>query len=382
MLLLQHIKHSTMFPVMLLIGLVEAPAAWAEHKRLYSYCLLALSCPAYTERNETWPEPLWDYHKPGDVDLDAEKLKSMSDLVGGHGVVIRYGYLVYYWGHPTHSEDIASAMKPVLSILLLIARQEGLIDSIDEPLIQYEPRLKNIHGGERITWRHLANQTSGYGLAEAPGEAYAYNDYAVALYYDLLMGHVYKQDADEVLRTRLAEPLGFQDDYTFEAMESDDRRGRLALSPRDFARIGLMHLRGGRWNGEQILAPALVEKSLTDVVPADTPLTSGEKRPMLPGQRSIGGARNLKKIGPGYYAFNWWVNNENAEGEQLFVDAPDDTYVASGHLGRRKLWIIPSLDVVVAWNDTSVDDLIESPGNPDTQGNHAVRLIVEAATDN
>ncbi len=140
-----------------------------------------------------------------------------------------------------------------------------------------------------------------------------------------------------------------------------------------------MYLRGGQWNGQQILVPELIEESLSDVLPANTPLTSGEKVPMLPDQRSIGGTRNLKDIGPGYYTFNWWVNGEDDEGRQLYVDAPDDTYLASGHLGKRKLWVIPSLDLVMVWNDARIKDLTESPGNPDTRSNNAVRLLVEAA---
>ncbi|HSH44062.1 MAG TPA: serine hydrolase [Arenicellales bacterium] len=366
---------------MLLVGLLEAPAAWAEHKRSYAQCLVSFLCPPCTERNEAWPVPYWQYREPADVDMDKDELVAMSNLVGGHGVVIRHGFIVHSWGHPDYSHDIASAMKPVLSILLLIALQEGLIDSVDEPLVRYEPRLADVHGGERITWRHLANQTSGYGLGEAPGEAYAYNDYAVALYYDLLIKRVFQQDADEVLRTRLAEPLGFEDDYTFQAFGPHDRPGRLALSPRDFARIGLMYLRQGWWNGQQILEPELIEKSLNSVVPADMPLTSGETAPMLPGQRSIGGTRNLKDIGPGFYTFNWWVNGEDDEGRQLYVGAPEDTYLASGHLGKRKLWVIPSLDLVVVWNDTRVDDLTESPGNTDTLSNRAVHLLVESVTE-
>jgi len=369
----------------LLIGAGVAPAAWAEHDRIYAFCLLALACPAYIERkpgaNETWPVPGWNRHTPAEVGLDQDKLVAMSELVGGDGVVIRYGHLVHSWGHASLSRDVASAMKPVLSILLLIALQEGLIESVDEPLIQYEPRLAEVHGGDQMTWRHLANQMSGYGLGEAPGEAYAYNDYALALYYDLLMDHVYRQHGDEVLRTRLAEPLGFEDDYTFEAFGPDDRPGRLALSARDFARIGLMYLRQGRWNGEQILAPELVERSLSDVVPADTPVTQGEKLAMLPDQRSIGGSRNLKDIGPGYYSYNWWINGKDAAGRRLYVDAPEDTYLASGHLGKRKLWVIPSLGLIVTWNNARVKDLTESPGNPDTRSNRAVRLMVEAALE-
>ena len=49
-----------------------------------------------------------------------------------------------------------------------------------------EPRLKALNNGKdaSMAWRHLASQMSGYGWSEPPGQAYAYNDYALALYYD------------------------------------------------------------------------------------------------------------------------------------------------------------------------------------------------------
>jgi len=36
----------------------------------------------------------------------------------------------------------------------------------------------------------------------------------------------------------------------------------------------------------------------------------------------------------------------NKDGQLLFVDAPPDTYLASGHGGKRALWIIPSLNLI------------------------------------
>jgi hypothetical protein len=65
----------------------------------------------------------------------------------------------------------------------------------------------------------------------------------------------------------------------------------------------------------------------------------------------------------------------------LFVDAPPDTFVASGHGGKRMLWIIPSLDLIVCWNDSNIDGHDQSPGNPDTKCNQAASLIVAAVAD-
>ena len=63
------------------------------------------------------------------------------------------------------------------------------------------------------------------------------------------------------------------------------------------------------------------------------------------------------------------------------MDAPPDTYVASGHGGKRTLWVIPSLDLIVSWNESRVDDHDQSPGNADTPSNRAARLMREAVKD-
>ena len=102
---------------------------------------------------------------------------------------------------------------------------------------------------------------------------------------------------------------------------------------------------------------------------------------MLPGQRTLGGGKQITAIRPGYYSFNWWVNGRDRQGRTLFVAAPPDTIVASGHGGRRALWLFPGWDLIVSWNDAQADDQDRCPGNPDTTLNRAVRLIREAILD-
>jgi CubicO group peptidase (beta-lactamase class C family) len=288
--------------------------------------------------------------------------------------------MVYTWGDQTKSSDVASAVKPVISTLLLFAVQEGKLAGVDEKVADFEPHLKSLGDGKNagITWRHLASQTSGYGLAEQPGSAYAYNDFALALYYDVLTQRVFQEDGTQVLKSRLAEILQFQDRYTFDAFGREDRRGRLAVSVRDFARFGLLYLRGGRWRDRQVLRPDLIKRAITSPIAAETLLTTSREAEMLPGQRSLGGGKNITPVGPGFYSFNWWTNGRDKAGRRLFVDAPADTYVASGHGGKRALWVIPSLDLIVAWNDSDVEDHDSSPGNPNTKCNRAARLMKEA----
>ena len=109
-----------------------------------------------------YPAAEWEKRTPEQVGLSAEKLKSLADLAGGRGCVVRHGYLVYTWGDPAKSGDIASAVKPVISTLLLLAVQNGTLASVDAKVADFEPGLLKLNRGKDagITWQHLASQTS------------------------------------------------------------------------------------------------------------------------------------------------------------------------------------------------------------------------------
>ncbi len=298
---------------------------------------------------EIWPGERWEQREPAEVGMKKQKLEAMATLAGGRGCVVKGGCMIFTWGEQSKSGDVASAMKPVITTLMLMAVEEGKIGGVDDRLAIFEPRLVGKNQG--ITWRHLASQMSGYGLEEGPGEAYSYNDFAIALYYDTLMEKVYGEKGSEVLKKKLGKVLGFEDRYTFEVFGPGDRRGRLGISVRDFARFGLMYMRGGRWNEKQVVREDLIKMAISSPIAAQTKLTSGKEAEMIVGQRSIGGTRNITSEGPGWYSFNWWVNGKNKDGKRLYENLPEDAYLASGHGGRRIMVIVPSWDVIVVWNE-------------------------------
>lgn len=299
---------------------------------------------------------------PADAGLHIGALDQLSAFLGGHGVVLRHGQQVYTWGDPSVPVDVASACKPVISAFLLFAVQEGLLRDVEEPIAGFEPQLKLLPGAadKQITFRDLASQRSGYGHSEAPGEAWAYNDYAMALLYDVLTGQVFGQDGTTLLIDRLARPLGFEDPVTMHS----GRAGRLAISARDFAKIGLLFLQSGHWSGHRLLSEALIDLMLNDPVPAGMPRTRGEPAPMLEGQRTLGGrgeaGKDLLAEGPGHYSFNWWVNQPEGTPNPLWPALPPDTYAADGHVYRHMLWVIPAYDMVVVWQDTRIGGDVES----------------------
>ncbi len=88
----------------------------------------------------------------------------------------------------------------------------------------------------------------------------------------------------------------------------------LWMTPRDWARFGLLYLNDGIWNGERILPEGWVDYSSTPT-------------PAAPN---------------GIYGAQFWRNGSPGN----FPDIPEDTYYASGYQGQAVM-IIPSQDLVI-----------------------------------
>jgi CubicO group peptidase (beta-lactamase class C family) len=310
-----------------------------------------------------FPGKTWAVKPPAQLGLDAAKLDRLRDLMGGRGCVVRRGHLVYSWGDVSRSADVASACKPVFVYFLFKAIEEGKIPSLDSPVVRWEPRLDGLNAAlpfkdRKITWRHLASQTSCYGVQESPGTAYDYSDFNMALLFDTLMEKVYDVSRDqadaEVLRPRLTELLECEDRPTLMVFGVEDRPGRLGISVRDFARFGLLYLRQGQWNGKQIIPREHALQAVTSPVVAAVPRTQGKAAEMIPGQRSLGG-KNNQTDHLGSYSLAWWINGVDRDGRRHWPDVPHDAFAALGHGGRRGLAVIPSLDLVLSWNDSRLN---------------------------
>ncbi|HEX2233367.1 MAG TPA: serine hydrolase domain-containing protein [Thermoleophilaceae bacterium] len=124
---------------------------------------------------------------------------------------------------------------------------------------------------------------------------------------------------------RLLEPLGMRTT----TLESDPygqfiASGTAFTTPRDLARLGLLHLEGGRFAGRRLLSKRWVDFVRT---PAPTE--------------------------PGYGAL-WWLNHDSEQ----FRSLPPDVYFASGAFGQNIL-VIPSHELVISrmgWNVPDDDE--------------------------
>lgn len=123
-------------------------------------------------------------------------------------------------------------------------------------------------------------------------------------------------NADEFTEKYLFEPLGITDykweTYTGGLSQTD---GGLHLRPRDLAKIGLLYLNDGRWDGQQVIPKAWVDESTRAYIPV---------------------ILNAK------YGFQWWMVDTPAGFNNI------STYFASGFGGQR-IYVYPSLDLVVVF---------------------------------
>lgn len=263
--------------------------------------------------------------------------------------------MIHQWGDVTIRNDLASSSKPIYAYLVLKAIETGKLDSLDAPVAKWGPELEELNA-ERgykdrgITFRHLLNQTSGYGLEEGPGEAFAYNDHATGLLVWALFYRVYGLPParyDELLNgDLLGNAIGFEDRPT--VYHRNSPRGRIRMSARDAARFALLYLRGGRWNGKRILDKKSFQEALAGPLPPEFPRTAGREAEEIPGVQSVGGGKNEKSHLNclGHY---WWLNRTTPDGTRLLPDAPPGTFLGSGYGGRFAMIVMPELDLAAVW---------------------------------
>jgi CubicO group peptidase (beta-lactamase class C family) len=225
---------------------------------------------------------------------------------GPSGLVVRGGRLVAEWGETERVEMSFSIAKSYLAMLAGVAVGRGLIRSLDDRVIDTASDDEFDSPQNRtITWRHLLQQTSEWSgtmfgkpdtidhnrdLGKAdfgqtdkgvprpmrpPGTLWEYNDVRVnRLSLSLLQR--FRRPLADVLRDAIMTPLGASTTWEWRPydnawVEIDGQRmpsvpggshwgGGLWMSARDHARVGLLHLDGGRWGGAQLLPPGWTDE--------------------------------------------------------------------------------------------------------------------------
>ena len=313
-------------------------------------------------RRPPCPGAHWATKTPEAAGFSAAKLQAFADRAGGSGCLVQGGEMIFTWGDVTGRHDVVSSAKPIYAFLAFKAIEQGRLPSLDEPLLRWVPEIGNLNADlgykdRAITFRHLLDQTSGYGLQEPPGAAFAYNDYATGLLVWTLFYRVWALPParyDELLAgDMLGAALGFEDAPTANYQGWRKAiRGRIRMSVRDMARFALLYLRGGEWHGRRLLRQDLFREALGGCLPLDFPRTQGRDAELLPAEwKAIGagGGKDLKNH-LGCLGHFWWFNRPTPDGGLFLPDAPPGTFMGSGWGGQFAMVAIPELDLVAVWH--------------------------------
>ena len=314
-------------------------------------------CGPGREGGQEVPGKEWKTKTPRSAGFSAKKLEEMAWKAGGAGCIVQGGRILFEWGDTRARNDVASSAKPIYTHLAYKAIESGRLESVQARAVDWLPELGGLNEAlgykdREITFHHLLSQTSGYGLEERPGDAFAYNDYGTGLLSWLLFHPVYgckKGRDDEALNGEaLGTAIGFEDGPT--VLHRNSRPRRVRISVRDQARFILLYMRGGRWGEKRVLREDLAAEQMAFHLPADFPRASGRLAEHLEKVQTFGGGKDMKNhLGClGYY---WWFNHETSDGGRLLPGAPPGAFMGSGYGGRFAMVAIPELDLAAVWHD-------------------------------
>ena len=267
--------------------------------------------------------------------------RAITVTVGGRLLLERY----FAAFDEETAADVASVQKSVMSTLVGMSVERDELD-LDQTVSSVLPAGWSRAGAAEaeITVRHLLTMSSGLHprrltQVSEPGSTFDYN---TAAYQKLrpVLETVTGRDIDTLSRERLFDPVGMSD-ATLWAPRPDRPTNRdatwalhwgLSVAARDLARFGLLALRQGTWGD-------VVRVSSAWFAQAWTP------SPAEPG-----------------YGYLWWLLGHNRD-----VSGGPEDWVAALGANDQKVYVVPSLDLVVTRQGLSAKEQGEARTSYDMQ---------------
>jgi CubicO group peptidase (beta-lactamase class C family) len=347
------------------------------------FCGIAAAQTSNQNRVATFPGATWAKSTPEQLGWARTKLdetrKFFDTFPPASLFVVDHGNVVVEWGDSAMKIKISSMRKSLLSALCGIYAGKGGLDldkTIGQLGIDDDPPLTQQE--KQATVRMLLQARSGIyhsyvagtpAMREnmpsrgshAPGTFWFYNNWDFNALGTIFEQELHLQIGD-TFRDGIAGPIQMQDFrlqdmyYLRSRPDSPDyERSRhpayhFRMTARDLARFGYLMLRGGNWNGTQIIPSSWVEESTRSYSDAD---------------------------GAGY-GYLWWVNG---------FGLPVRSFSAQGALAKYVV-VIPDRELVVVYlnhaefpDNASALPAVELKALPTiskSQISHLLQLLVEA----
>jgi CubicO group peptidase (beta-lactamase class C family) len=246
--------------------------------------------------------------------------------------------------------DIMSCTKSIVSSTFGITKDKGFINSVQDMLFSFLVNYNHLQNplNQDINLHHLLTMTAGFEwnqsppfdnnnslmqmtnaddsigyilerkMVAVPGEQWNYNGGCTQLLAEVIYVTTGIK-AKDFAHSQLFEPLGITQ-YEWRGM--DDGRANadygLHMRSRDLAKIGLLFLNKGIWQGKRILSESWIEES-----------TKAHVKPYGDSHQTG-------------YGYQWWVNPFYGPGCHV------EHYSALGN-GGQCIIVFPTLDMVVVF---------------------------------
>ncbi|MDF9844795.1 MULTISPECIES: serine hydrolase [unclassified Paenibacillus] len=244
---------------------------------------------------------------------------------------------------------INSCTKSILSALVCIAMQKGLLPQPETLLAEFYPRLRQDRDPRKaaITLEHLLTMSPGFNwtefggqnsfprmtrsenwidyvleqpLSHNPGEHMEYNS-GVSQLLAALLAEGTEMPVARFAESVLFSPLGIEQ-YEWEQDPQGIHTGGfgLRLRPVHLLRFGQLYLQRGQWDHRQLIASELVDRSTQTALLAEAPRRGG-------------------------YAWHWWTDSYT-QSVDTAAESELHYFYARGY-GGQFIYVLPKLETVV-----------------------------------
>jgi len=280
---------------------------------------------------------------------DAAKLDSIYSLL-----IVKNGYLVaekyFNEGSIDLKSNIQSISKSYISALVGLALEQGCLNSLDQPFLDFFPKYADQIEDprkEEITIRHLLQMRSGYPWEEShpdlwegmltgdllslmvhyplvsdPGAVFHYSN--VSTYFlGAIVARACDVDLREFAEKQLFAPIGAELGEWWPPEKNEYPMGFCCIhvTARDAAKFGLLYLNDGVFDEKQVISSEWVHDSLQAY-------STGEQLEYTP------------RVGPNFdrtgYGYQWW----------RFQSGDHESDAMLGH-GGQTIALLDEFDMVV-----------------------------------
>lgn len=307
-----------------------------------------------------FPGQAWATAEPAAMGVDPERLQEAIDYFAGYCgeqsvsemMVIRHGRVIWAGENTESQHPVWSVSKSFCAVTAGLLYDDGLI-SPKTKLAELVPAYAEYY--PEVTVHHCLSLTDGFSNQDwnqldkvspplfPPGEYFHYapgvNPLARA------MTAAAGEELSELFKRRIADPIGMQHwRWGHLAEENGIKINGAAGQPEsalhttasDLARLGLLLLNEGEWNGQPLLSAEWIELA-----------TRPQAGPAIPAFDADAWYNGII----GAYGYLFWVNGVQPGGERIWPAAPPETFALQGN--RNNIcWVIPEWDMVIVRTGT------------------------------